>query len=126
MKLLLRREQKTSDFSGKITFILTVRADLTDAERSAVDKYKLGNSLLYARENVRLESETMGGVAKLLFKNMLNLTVRVYDLVNGKTIECKEILEMLAAEEQIKEAGQVFMTMLRAAMHFGGEEVLEL
>lgn len=126
MKLLLRRDQKVSGFNGKVTFILAVRADLTADERSAIDKYKLGSCMLYAREQLRVDAPTVGGLAKFALKHMLNLTITVYDLVNGKTIECKDILEMMAAEEQLKEAGQNFIIMLRSAMAFGGEEVLEL
>lgn len=127
MKLLFRRDQRPGGMlGGKVIFVLQVRADIAPEERAAIARYKLGDTLLYARENVRLEEQSMKGVAKLWLKHMLNLTVQVKDLVDGKTIECKDILEMLAAEEQLKEAGENFGAMLRAAMHFGGEEVVEV
>jgi len=37
-----------------------------------------------------------------------------------------EIVEMLAVEEQIREAAQTFKNVLEAAASFGGEEVVEL
>jgi hypothetical protein len=35
-------------------------------------------------------------------------------------------MEMLAVEQQIREAAQTFGSVLRAASQFGGEEVIEL
>ncbi len=126
MKLLLRRDQRTGGLMGnKPIFVLTVRADISAEERAAMVKYKLGDSLLYQREPNEVGT-TFASLGKAFVKHMLNLTVKASDLADGKTIECKDILEMLAVEEQLKEAGQNFILMLRAAMHFGGEEVLEL
>ena len=128
MKLLIRRDQRTGGLlGGKMIFVLHVRADIAQHEKDAIAQYKLSDCILYARDPVQLESEGgIGGVAKLWIKHMLNITVLVRDLVEGKTIECKDILEMLAAEEQVKTAAQNFVIMLRAAMGFGGEEVVEL
>jgi hypothetical protein len=126
MKLLLRRDQRAGGMlGGKMIFVLHVRADIAEHEKDAIQKYKLGDCMLYAREKLQLENESVGGVAKFWLKHMLNLTIQVRDLVDGKTIECKDILEMLAAEEQVKEAAENFVLMLRAAMGFGGEEVVE-
>ncbi len=57
---------------------------------------------------------------------MMNLSITVQDLLGGKRVDCKDIVEMLAVEEQIKTACQTFKQVLDAAAHFGGEEVLEL
>jgi hypothetical protein len=127
MKLLLRRDQRAGGMLGnKVIFVLHVRADIAPEEKEAISKYKLGDCMLYARERLRLEEESLKGAAKFWLKHMLNLTVQVRDLVEGKTIECKDIMEMLAVEEQLKEAAEAFGMMLRAAMHFGGEEVVEV
>jgi ubiquinone/menaquinone biosynthesis C-methylase UbiE len=48
------------------------------------------------------------------------------DRVGGKRIECKDIVEMIAVCDQIKEAAQTFKAVLEAAAQFGGEEVLAL
>ena len=63
--------------------------------------------------------------SRLAFK-MMNLTVSINDLSEGKRIDCKDIVEMLAVEDQIKEAAQTFKNVLDAAASFGGEEVIEL
>ena len=126
MKLLLRRDQK-SGLIGKITFTLAVRAELTDNEKSNIKKYKLGDSLLY--ERTPQPDKGNGGfreVASLLAHRMMSLSVSVNDLSDGMKIDCKDIVEMLAVEDQIKEAAQTFKSVLEAAASFGGEEVIEL
>lgn len=126
MKLLLRRNQKAGLLGGKITFTLTVRADLSSEEREAIKKYRLGDTMLYAREWLNVEEASFKGLAHFYLRHAMNLTIQAKDLADGKIIDCKDILEMLAAEAQVKEAAQAFSVMLQAAKHFGGEEVIEL
>lgn len=56
----------------------------------------------------------------------MTITVAARDLTNVKTIECKDVVEMLAVEDQIKEAARTFAQVLAAAATFGGEEVVDL
>jgi hypothetical protein len=124
MKVLLRRDQKAGMMGmGKISFILDVRAELTDEEKSSVKKYKLGDTMLYERVKIEGGSGLLGLASRLALKAM-NISLSVDDLTKGKQIECKDIVEMLAVEEQIKEACQTFKAVLSAAAQFGGEEVL--
>ena len=125
MKLLLRRDQKSS-MMGKITFTLAVRAELADEEKNNIKKYKLGDTMLYERMTMTDKGSGLIGVASRLAFKMLNLTVSVDDLSDGKKIDCKDIVEMLAVEDQIKQAAQTFKNVLEAAASFGGEEVIEL
>lgn len=125
MKLLLRRDQK-SGLIGKVTFTLTVRAELTDEEQNNIRKYKLGDTMLYERDKLVDRGSGLLGVASRLAFKMMNLTVSVNDLSEGKKIDCKDIVEMLAVEGQLKEAAQTFKNVLEAAASFGGEEVIEL
>lgn len=125
MKLLLRREQKSGMLGvGKITFVLGVRAELTEDEKANIKKYKLGETMLYERDKIVGGSGLLGLASRLALK-MLNLSVSVNDLTSGKQVECKDIVEMLAVEEQIKEACDTFKAVLTAAAQFGGEEVIE-
>lgn len=124
MKVLLRRDQKSS-MMGKISFLLHVRAELSEEEHAHVKKYKLGDTVLYERDKITGGSGLLG-VASRLALNMMNISVSVDDLQDGKQIECKSIVEMLAVEEQLREACQTFKAVLMAATHFGGEEVLEI
>ena len=125
MKLLLRRDQK-SGLIGKITFTLTVRSELTDEEKNNIRKYKLGDTMLYERDKLIDRGSGLLGLASRLAFKMMNISVSVDDLAGGKKIDCKDIVEMLAVEDQIKEAAQTFKNVLEAAASFGGEEVIEL
>jgi hypothetical protein len=127
MKLLLRRDQQTTGLiRSTITFAITVRAQLSPDERGNIQKYKLGDSLLYSRGELVDKGSGLLGLASRAAFHMMNISVTVYDLMNGKRIECKDIMEMLGVQEQIKEAAANFKALLDAAAHFGGEEVLEL
>ena len=126
MKLLLRRDQKSGMMGmGKITFTLDVRAELSEEEKSNIKKYKLGETMLYEREKIEGGSGLLGVASRFALK-MLNVSVSVNDLANGKKIDVKDIVEMLAVEEQIKEAAHTFVAVLHAASTFGGEEVIEI
>ena len=123
MKLLLRREQKAS-LMGAMSFILNVRAEVTEPERNNIGKYKLGKSILYSRgEMIDQGSGLLGLASRLAFKAM-NISVSVDDLTSGKRVECKDIVEMLAVEDQLKEAFKTFKIVLEAAATFGGEEIV--
>lgn len=125
MKLLLRRDQNEGVF-GKITFILDVRADLSEQEKNNIEKYRFGKDILYEREKLGESNSNWGQLAATLKYRMLNLTISVNDLSKGKRVECKDIMEMLAVEEQIKEAAHTLKAVLDAAANFGGEEVIEI
>lgn len=125
MQLLLRRDQK-SGLLGKISFILSVRADLTSEEQAHVRKYRLGDTVLYTREEITDPGSGVLGFASRMAFNALNISVSVGDLVSGKRVECQSIVEMLAVEEQIKMACRNFKAVLSAAAMFGGEEVVAI
>jgi F420-0:gamma-glutamyl ligase-like protein len=110
---------------GKTVFSLDVRADLDASERDAIKKYKLGETELYASHDIVGGSGLLGAATKLAIK-AATIHVSVNDLTNGKRVECKDIVEMLSIEEQIKQAAQTFVAVLNAAKQFGGEEVVEL
>jgi hypothetical protein len=126
MKLLLRRGQRTGMLGSKIVFQLDVRADLTGDERNNIVKYRLGDTVLYERNTMTERGSGLLGVASRAAFRAMNLSVSVNDLANGKRVECKDVVEMVAVCEQIKEAAQTFKEILEAAAHFGGEEVMEL
>jgi|SRR5215469_13224017 len=125
MKLLLRRDQK-SGLIGKITFTLEVRADLSNEERQAIAKYKLGDTVLYEKNTMVDPGSGLLGIASRVAFRAMNMSVSVNNLANGKKLECKDIVEMLAVEDQLKEAGKTFNAVLQAAMNFGGEVVVDL
>ena len=124
MKLLLRRDQRAG-LMGKPVFQLDVRAEISKEEQGHIAKYKLGDTVLYATHEITGGSGLLGVASRLAYKAM-TLSVSVKDLAGGKRIECKDIVEMLAVEDQIREAAKTFGQVLAAAAQFGGEEVVEL
>lgn len=128
MKLIIQRDQH-SGLMGKVTFSLDIKADLTAAEQEYIRKYKMGKEVLYYKEKVDTRGiEMMGAwaqISRTIAARALDIKITVNDLVNGRHIECKDIIEMRAAEEQIKEACGVFLEVLDTAAHFGGTEVIE-
>ncbi|MDO1560110.1 hypothetical protein Q0812_11800 [Brevundimonas sp. 2R-24] len=126
MKLLLRREQRAAIIGSKPVFVLNVRADISADEKAAIDRYKLADTELYASHTLVDRGSGLLGMATRLAHKAMTISVTVRDLTAGKKIECKDIVEMLAVEEQIKEAARTFAQVLAAAAQFGGEEVVEL
>lgn len=125
MKLLLRRDQR-SGMLGKVIFSLQVRADLTTEEKANITKYKLGETELYASHQVVDKGSGLLGLASRLAYKAMMISISVKDLSGGKVIECKDVVEMLAVEDQIKEAAKTFAQVLAAAATFGGEQVVDL
>lgn len=127
MKLLLRRDQYETGMVRKtVAFSLSVRAEVSDQERDNIVKYKLGDTVLYTRGEMVDPGKGLIGLASRVAFKMMNISVSVNDLAGGKRVDCKDIMEMLAVEEQIKEAAANFKAVLDAAAHFGGDEVIEL
>lgn len=126
MKLMLRRDQKSGLIGSGIKFTLAVRAELTDDERGWVKKYKMGDTVLYQSHELLEKGSGLLGLASRLAFKMMTIKVSVDDLAKGKALEFKDIVEMLAVEEQIKQAAHTFKDVLAAAAHFGGEEVIDI
>lgn len=131
MQLILHRDQRAGMMGmGSQIFQLSVRAEISPEEKEAIRKYKLGKTILYT--NRETEYHGHGGLGKLtalagnIALKLLTLTITVDDLTNGKVIECKDIVEMLSAEEQVRNAAGVFGNVLRAAFNFGGDEIVEV
>ena len=126
MKLLLRRDQRAAMIGSKPVFVLQVRAEISAEEAGQIKTYKLGDSLLYEKKPLQQGSNDYAQLGHTLAWRFANLTITVNDLINGRKIECKDILEMLGVEEQLKQAAQTFKAVLDAAANFGGEEAIEV
>lgn len=129
MQLIFERAQRTAGMiSSKQVFATTVRAEISDAEREAINKYKLADEVLFA------DTDKLGDVDPNSFFSVLKGAIKaatigklvVRDLVNGKTFENEDIGGMLATEEKIKTAARNFQAYLNAAATFGGREVIDL
>ena len=125
MKLLLRRNQKSGMMRGA-SFTLDARAELTPEEYKNIERYGFGKTMLYQRNQVVDPGSGLLGMASRFAFKMMNIEVTVASLANGIHLEFKDIIEMLAVEDQLKEASKNFKAILDAAAKFGGEEVVEL
>ena len=127
MKLLLLRNQKPSALGmGAPTFQLDVRAEIADEEKAAIQKYQLGQTVLYERNTMTDPGSGLLGLASRAAFRAMNLSISVNDLTKGKRVACKDIMEMLAVEDQIREACKTFKDVLTACTRFGGEEVVTI
>ena len=70
--------------------------------------------------------KSLKGLARNLAAAATALTIRVDDLIKGTKVECKDIMEMMAVEEQIVTACQNFRNILASMAYFDGEEIIEL
>lgn len=125
MRLVLKRGQK-SGILGKTIFSLDVRAELRDDEIENIKRYKLGDTELYSSHDMTDRGSGLLGVASRLAWKAVVLRITVNDLASGKRVEAKDIVEMIAIEEQIRQAAQTFKLVLDAAATFGGEDVIEI
>lgn len=130
MQLRLHRSQRSSGIvSSKIVFTLSAQVDLTPDEIENVRRYKMGKEIVFSKERVTPDfsgENTWRGIARNLAFAATVLTITINDLVKGRVIECKDILEMLAIEEQIHSACRTFKEILQSAAYFDGEEVIEI
>jgi hypothetical protein len=125
MYLILKRDQRKS-LTGRMVFQLDVYAEIEPNEMQCIERYRLKSTVLYTKHvMVDRGKGLLGLLSRLLFR-AINISISVDDLVRGKRIECKDIIEMLAVEGQVREAAQTFKQVLNAATHFGGEEAIAL
>lgn len=125
MKLLLRRSHRPG-LLHKIIYSLDVRAHLSAAERALIAQYGLAGALLYQRMELADPGKGLLGLVFRLGFRTANLSVRVYDLIDGKRIECADIVEMLSMEDQIRKAAHTFSRILAAAAQFDADEIVDL
>ena len=127
IKLKMRRKQSKA-FLGGVGFSIYFIAEISPEAQKAIRYYRFGKTILYQKD-IDLKQ---GGALKLLWHWLVLLLTRkrwqitVNDIVRGRTIECKDIIEMLEIEDRIKTASQTFAQVLRASAWFGGEEVIDL
>ncbi len=126
MKLLLHRSHRPGLFGDRVIYRLDVRADLTEGEKADITTYGLAGTPLYQRLEVAERGRGLLGMAFRLTFKAANLTVNVRDLIEGKRVECADILEMLSLEDQVREAARSFSLVLTAAARFDGDEVVDL
>ena len=128
VQLKVRRTQNKG-LVGGVGFSVHVIAELSPEAKNAVKHYGLGSAILYQKDlGLKLTTNIFLALWRLL---ALSLTrkkwrVTVNDLVQGRTLTAKDVIEMLAIEDDMRKAAETFAQVLRAASWFGGEEVIQL
>lgn len=144
MQLKIQRSQRAGGvFGGTVLFCLDVRADYSPSETANIGKYKLGKELVYSSQAARRHVEKMGkhlgrvesdslrekasglarGMVSLAMAKM-SLNVSIASLGRGHHIECKDLPELLSAEETFMQACRTLKTYLAAAATFSGSITL--
>lgn len=133
MQLKLKRTTRETGMLTKTTlFCLDAALSLEPAEAEAIAKYKLGPQVIYASERAKEAaaattntSGTVAGAAKAwanVIAARLALTITIQGLTTGQHIECKDVAELLEAENAIQTACENLKLYLAAAETFNGQE----
>jgi len=120
MKLILSKSQKKAGMmGGKISYSLDIRGDFTDNEKANLQKYKMTDEVIYSNADQSAQS-TLG----MLKQIATSTVIRVSDLTGGRVIECKDFMEILAVENEVKTACKNLKNLLEAMTNFDGEETI--
>lgn len=125
MKLKLNKSQKAKGLTQKISYSLTAQVELTEEERHYLNKYKLANEIVYSKERVTPDKSRDASLIRNLSALALNLKITVSDLVNGRTIVCKDINEIMDVEQTIYKSCQGLKNILTNCAGFEGEQIIE-
>lgn len=144
MQLKIQRSQRAGGvMGGTVLFCLDVRADYSPEEQGNIGKYKLGSQVIYnsqaARRHLdnagthldRVDNDSMkekaaglarGALSMAMAKMSLNISIA--SLGRGQHIECKDLGELLEAEETVRTACKDLTRYLEAAASFDGSETV--
>jgi hypothetical protein len=134
MQLVLKREQRSKGMMSKsVVFVLHARADLSEEEKHNVEKYKLGDQVIYNSEASRKHldagaatSNVAGKLARLAMAKM-SLNITINSLMNGHEITCSTLEEAAEAQDAIKKACEAMQYYIAFASTFDGrQEVVEI
>jgi len=144
MQLKIQRSQRTGGvLANTVLFCLDIRADYSPEERNDINKYKLGGQVIYnsqaARRHMekadahlgRVDSDSLkekaAGLARGAFSAAMakmSLNVSIASLGRGHHIECKDLQELLEAEDTLRTACKDVTRYLEAAATFNGSETV--
>src|SRR5579871_2255309 len=144
MQLKIQRSQRLGGvIANNIIFAMDVRADYSAEERHNIDRYKLGGQMVYtsraAQKHLanmdghlsrvdnpsakeKLAGLSRGAISLALAKMQLNITIS--SLGRGHHIECKDLEELLEAEETVRDSCKNLTRYLEVAATFDGSETV--
>lgn len=126
MQLKIQRSQRAGGVvRSTVFFCLDVRADYSAEERSNIQKYRLGGEVIYNSQRAQKHLEHAGtqlnrtqsggvgeraaGLARGAFSlamAKMSLNISIASLGKGHHIECKDLEELLEAEETVRTASR--------------------
>ncbi|HWA92086.1 MAG TPA: hypothetical protein VG889_18750 [Rhizomicrobium sp.] len=137
MQLKLQRSQRMGGvMGGTVVFCLDAQAEYTGPEAANIDKYRLGKQVVYnsraAKKHLDNAEARRGGGGILgyvtglfsLMRAALSLTISIDSLGRGQHIECKDLDELLEAEDAVMEACRTLKRYLDIAATFNGSLAL--
>ena len=136
MQLKIQRTQRMGGvMGGTVVFCLDVQADYSDQEADNIAKYKLGKQVVYnsraSKRHLDKLDEANDGSAKGYIKGAvslamaaMNLNISINSLGRGQHIECKDLEELLEAEEAVMVACRNVKRFLDTAATFNGSIAL--
>jgi hypothetical protein len=136
MQLKIQRSQRTDGVISKaVYFALDVQVDYSHAEQENISKYKLGRQIVYNskaaqkhfdKADAALDGSVTGGLKGIASGLMarMHLVVTVESLGNGQHIECKDLAELIEAEDSIMDACRNVKGFLQVAATFDGSTTL--
>lgn len=128
IQLKIRRSQAKGGMRG-VQFNVHFIAELSDDARQAIEHYRFGKTVLYQKDlELKLTLNVLAALWRIfwLWITRSKWQITVNDLTKGRTVKCKDILEVLSVEQDVRTAAELFADILRAASWFGGEEVVDL
>jgi len=144
VQLKLQRSQRSGGVFGKaVVFCLDARAEYSPSEAANISKYRLGGEVVYSSQAARRHLENVGrhldrsqqgsaaaragslvrGAASLALAKM-QLNISIASLGRGHHIECKDLEELLEAENALMNACRRLKEYLATAASFSGSVIL--
>jgi hypothetical protein len=128
LRLKIRRSQATG-FARGVQFNVHFIAELSPDAEQAVKHYRFGKTVLYQKPlELKLSFNMFIALWRVfwLWITRTRWQITVNDLAKGRTVKCRDIIEVLEVEKDVRAAAEIFADILRAASWFGGEEIVEL
>lgn len=151
MQLKITRSQRETGLMSKtVAFVIDARVQFTPKEAEEVNRYKLGPTLIYSSANAQQHAAAVGvqrprtdttgwdsgskvmqaatdrafaGIMSLghAALSRLSLSITINSLSQGQHIECKDLEEVMGAENALIQACENLQAYLLTAAQFNGQ-----
>ena len=128
MQLKVQHSQRKG--MTKTIFCLDVRAEYTPDEKDNINKHNLGGEVVYSSKEAQTQlqnlqnAQTAGGAILSRVLLGMNLNITIASLQKGHHIECKDLGELIDAENSVVQACKNVKGWLEVAKSFDGSEAV--